>query len=62
MQKILRKFKKMTAKKISRHNKQRNKNYSNDNIDKERLYLNYSIKQPRYSYKKEFDLKKKQIL
>lgn len=52
----------MTAKKISRHNKQRNKNYSNDNIDKERLYLNYSIKQPRYSYKKEFDLKKKQIL
>ncbi len=32
-----------------------NKNYSNDNIDKEKSYLNYSIKSPQYSYEKEFD-------
>ena len=39
---------------IFRHNERRNKKYSNDNIDKEKSYLNYSIKSPRYSYEKEF--------
>ena len=38
-----------------RHNERRNKNYSNANIDKEKSYLNYSIKSPQYSYEKEFD-------
>ena len=49
------KYKRENLKGIFRHNERRNKNYSNDNIDKERSYLNYSIKQPRYSYEKEFD-------
>ena len=40
---------------IYRHNERKNKNYSNDNIDKERSYLNYSIKSPKYRYDKEFD-------
>ena len=47
------KYKRENLKGIFRHNERRNKNYSNDNIDKERSYLNYSIKQPRYSYEKE---------
>lgn len=33
----------------------KNKNYSNENIDKEKSYLNYSLKSPQYSYEKEFD-------
>ena len=49
------KYKRENLKGIFRHNERKNKNYSNDNIDKERSYLNYSIKQPRYSYEKEFD-------
>lgn len=49
------KYKRENLKGIFRHNERRNKNYSNDNVDKERSYLNYSIKQPRYSYEKEFD-------
>ena len=49
------KYKRENLKGIFRHNERRNKNYSNDNIDKEKSYLNYSIKSPRYSYEKEFD-------
>ena len=49
------KYKRETLKGIFRHNERRNKNYSNDNIDKEKSYLNYSIKSPQYSYEKEFD-------
>ena len=49
------KYKRENLKGIFRHNERKNKNYSNDNIDKEKSYLNYSIKQPRYSYEKEFD-------
>ena len=49
------KYKSDNLKGIFRHNERRNKNYSNENIDKERSYLNYSIKQPRYSYEKEFE-------
>ena len=33
----------------------RNTNYSNENIDKDKSYLNYSIKSPKYRYDKEFD-------
>lgn len=49
------KYKRENLKGIYRHNERRNKNYSNTNIDKEKSYLNYSIKSPQYSYEKEFD-------
>ena len=49
------KYKRENLKGIFRHNERRNKNYSNDNINKEKSYLNYSIKSPQYSYEKEFD-------
>ncbi len=49
------KYKRENLKGIFRHNERRNKNYSNDNIDKEKSYLNYSLKSPLYSYEKEFD-------
>lgn len=49
------KYKRENLKGIFRHNERRNKNYSNDNIDKEKSYLNYSIKSQQYSYEKEFD-------
>lgn len=37
------------------YNERKNKNYSNDNINKEKSYLNYSLKSPEYGYEKEFD-------
>ena len=49
------KYKREKLKGIFRHNERRNKNYSNENIDKEKSYLNYSLKSPQYSYEKEFD-------
>ena len=49
------KYKRENLKGIFRHNERRNKNYSNDNIDKEKSNLNYSLKNPKYSYEKEFD-------
>ena len=49
------KYKRENLKGIFRHNERRNKNYSNKNIDKEKSYLNYSIKSPLYNYEKEFD-------
>ena len=52
------KYKRENLTGIYRHNERRNKNYSNDNIDKERSYLNYSIKSPKYRYDKEFDMMK----
>ncbi len=52
------KYKRENLKGIYRHNERRNKNYSNDNIDKERSYLNYSMKGPKYRYDKEFDMMK----
>ena len=52
------KYKRENLKGIYRHNERRNKNYSNDNIDKERTYLNYSLKSPKYRYDKEFDMMK----
>ena len=50
------KYKRENLKGIYRHNERRNKNYSNDNIDKEKTYLNYSLKSPKYRYDKEFDI------
>ena len=50
------KYKRENLKGIYRHNERKNKNYSNDNIDKESSYLNYSIKSPKYRYDKEFDM------
>ena len=49
------KYKRANLQGIFRHNERRNKNYSNENINKEKAYLNYSIKSPQYSYEKEFD-------
>ena len=43
------KYKRENLKGIFRHNERRNKNYSNENIDKEKSYLNYSLKSPQYS-------------
>ena len=52
------KYKRENLKGIYRHNERKNKNYSNDNIDKERSYLNYSLKSSKYRYDKEFDIMK----
>lgn len=49
------KYKRENLKGIFRHNERRNKNYSNENIEKEKSYLNYSLKTPQYSYEKEFE-------
>ena len=49
------KYKMSNLKGIFRHNERRNKNYSNENIDKTRSHLNYSIKSSQYSYGKEFE-------
>ena len=49
------KYKRENLKGIYRHNERRNMNYSNENIDKDKSYLNYSIKSPKYRYDKEFD-------
>ncbi len=49
------KNKRENLKGIYRHNERRNTNYSNENIDKDKSYLNYSIKSPKYRYDKEFD-------
>lgn len=54
------KYKRENLKGIYRHNERKNKNYSNANIDKEKSYLNYSIKSPQYSYEKEFERIRKQ--
>ena len=53
------KYKRDNLKGIYRHNERKNKNYSNKNIDITKSYLNYSIKSPKYSYEKEFDIIKK---
>lgn len=38
------KYKRENLKGIYRHNERKNFNYSNKNIDKEKTYLNYSLK------------------
>ena len=52
------KYKRENLQGIYRHNERKNKNYSNDNIDNEKSYLNYSLKSPKYRYDKEFDMMK----
>ncbi len=49
------KYKRENLKGIFRHNERKNENYSNKNIDKQKSYLNYSLKDPKYSYEKEFE-------
>ena len=44
------KYKRENLKGMFRHNERRNRNYSNNNIDKEKSYLNYSLKEPQYRY------------
>ena len=48
------KYKSENLKGIYRHNERKNTNYSNKNIDKEKSYLNYSLKSPQFTYEKEF--------
>ena len=48
------KYKRENLKGIYRHNERRNKNYSNNN--QELSYLNYSLKDCKHSYEKEFEL------
>ena len=50
------KYKRENLKGIYRNNERRNKNYSNKNINPELSHLNYSLKDCKYSYEKEFDL------
>ncbi len=50
------KYKRENLKGIYRHNERRNKNYSNKNINKELSHLNYSLKDCKHSYEKEFEL------
>jgi len=50
------KYKRENLKGIYRHNERRNKNYSNKNINKDKSYLNYSLKTCNHSYEKEFEL------
>lgn len=50
------KYKREDLKEIYRHNERRNKNYSNKNINQELSYLNYSLKDCKHSYEKEFEL------
>lgn len=52
------KYKRENLKGIYRHNERKNNNYSNENIDNERTYLNYSLKSSKYRYDKEFDMMK----
>ncbi len=54
------KYKRANLGNLYRHIERRNKNYSNKTIDKEKSHLNYSIKESKYSYGKEFDRIKKQ--
>lgn len=49
------KYKRNNLNGIYRHNERKNKTYSNPNIDHTKSHLNYSLKDPIYSYGKEFD-------
>ena len=50
------KYKRENLKGIYRHNERRNKNYSNKNINPKLSHLNYSLRDCKHSYEKEFDL------
>ena len=49
------KYKSENLKGIYRHNERKNTNYSNKNIDRDKSYLNYSLKSPQFTYEKEFE-------
>lgn len=49
------KYKQKKLNEFYRHNERKNKTYSNPNIDHTKSHLNYSLKDPIYSYGKEFD-------
>lgn len=49
------KYKRENLKVVYRHNERKNKNYSNNDIDKTKSYLNYSLKEPEFNYEKQFD-------
>lgn len=48
------KYKSENLKGIYCHNERRNTNYSNKNINKDKTYLNYSLKSTQFTYEKEF--------
>ena len=54
------KYKSENLKGIYRHNERKNTNYSNKNIDKDKSYLNYSLKTPQFTYQKEFERVRKE--
>ena len=49
------KYKRENLMAVYRHNERKNKNYSNENIDRTKSHLNYSLKEPEFNYVKEFD-------
>lgn len=49
------KYKRENLKAVYRHNERKNKNYSNNDIDKTKSHLNYSLKEPEFNYEKQFD-------
>ena len=49
------KYKRENLMAVYRHNERKNKNYSNENIDKTKSHLNYSLKDSELNYVKEFD-------
>ena len=49
------KYKRENLMAVYRHNERKNKNYSNENIDKTKSHLNYSLKDVEFNYEKEFD-------
>lgn len=54
------KYKRENLKGLFRHNERKNQNYSNKNINKDFSHLNYSLKEPKYSYEKEFEIIRKE--
>ncbi len=54
------KYKRENLKGIYRHNERKNKNYSNKNIDSIKSYLNYSLKDCKFTYEKEFEKLRKE--
>lgn len=54
------KYKRENLKGIYRHNERKNKNYSNKNIDTTKSCLNYSLKDCKFTYEKEFEKLRKE--
>lgn len=54
------KYKRENLKGIYRHNERKNKNYSNKNIDYTKSYLNYSLKDCKFTYEKGFEKLRKE--